>query len=306
MCPQTSTNVVAAAMRLSKTRQLLPSHKLLQISPLSHAFGFIFGCATWISGASIVIPDPTFSAASVLDAIAETRVTHTAIVPTMAYALIAEHKGSYENSRRDLSSLFSIDVGATLVTKHLADAVKNDLGATNVFSSYGTTESSLSIAHHSAIGQPEGELVQSVGKATLFSHVRICEPEDETHTPLKRGEVGELHMGGYSVIKGYHGGLNASDFYQDVDPSGRRCQWFKTGDQAMMNSEGSVFVLGRYKDLIIRAGVNISPAAIEEYLNKFGVLVSLLVNSELGSYLTVSSLLSSATPMRLQVKFQSL
>lgn len=272
MCPQTSTNVTAAAMRISESRQILPSHKYLQVAPLSHAFGFCFAIGTWISGASIVIPDSAFSAASALDAIAETRVTHAAVVPTMAYALIDEHKNN--GSKRNLSSLFSIDVGATLVTKDLADAVKKDLGVKAVFSGYGTTESSMCLQHHSAIGQPAGELIQSVGKATLFGHVRICDPEDKTNKPLKRGEVGELHVGGPSIIKGYHGGVNASDFYLDLDPSGQKCQWFKTGDQAMMNSEGSVFILGRYKDLIIRAGVNIAPAAIEEYLNKFGVLVS--------------------------------
>jgi len=89
-----------------------------------------------------------------------------------------------------------------------------------------------------------------------------------------------LHLGGYSVVKGYHGGLNSKDFYQDVDANGTRYQWFKTGDQAMMNSEGSIFVLGRYKDLIIRGGENISPATIEEYLNKFGVLVSNLTTHQ--------------------------
>jgi acyl-CoA synthetase (AMP-forming)/AMP-acid ligase II len=42
--------------------------------------------------------------------------------------------------------------------------------------------------------------------------------------------------------------------------------WFPTGDVGHLNDRGSLFITGRKKDLIIRGGVNISPAAIEEAL----------------------------------------
>ena len=49
-----------------------------------------------------------------------------------------------------------------------------------------------------------------------------------------------------------------------------------TGDQAKMDDSEAVYILGRYKDLIIRAGENLSPALIEASLNKVqGVTVSL-------------------------------
>ena len=40
-----------------------------------------------------------------------------------------------------------------------------------------------------------------------------------------------------------------------------------------MDINGTVYVLGRYKDIIIRAGENLSPASIETCLNKAGVMV---------------------------------
>jgi acyl-CoA synthetase (AMP-forming)/AMP-acid ligase II len=42
--------------------------------------------------------------------------------------------------------------------------------------------------------------------------------------------------------------------------------WFATGDFGRLGDNGSLFITGRKKDLIIRGGINISPAAIEEVL----------------------------------------
>ena len=52
-------------------------------------------------------------------------------------------------------------------------------------------------------------------------------------------------------------------------------RWIATGDQALVDIAGAVHVLGRYKDLIIRVGSNISAASIERVLNKAnGIVVS--------------------------------
>lgn len=53
------------------------------------------------------------------------------------------------------------------------------------------------------------------------------------------------------------------DFYKDEMGE----TWFRTGDQAVMHDEGSVSIVGRYKDMIIRGGENISPLSIERALN---------------------------------------
>lgn len=73
------------------------------------------------------------------------------------------------------------------------------------------------------------------------------------------------------IIKEYLYGNNEA-FYQDEEGN----RWMMTGDQAKMDDSGAVYILGRYKDLIIRAGENLSPALIEASLNKTqGVVVSL-------------------------------
>ena len=144
-----------------------------------------------------------------------------------------------------------------------ADAEK--LGAKHLVVGYGMSEAIPGLgtnpSHH--------QKIQSgcLGFDTVLrgAKIRICEPG--SHNILKRGEVGELHIGGGGVIGGYIYGDN-NVFYDDLGG-----HWMITGDQAKMEVDGSVYILGRYKDIIIRAGENLSPALIETTLNRAGVVV---------------------------------
>ena len=98
--------------------------------------------------------------------------------------------------------------------------------------------------------------------------VKICGPK--SRKALRRGETGELHVGGATLIQGYLTG-DSRAFYDDLQG-----HWLATGDQAKMDDEGRVYILGRYKDIIIRGGENLSPALIETCLNKAGVVVRFL------------------------------
>ncbi|KAK0411863.1 hypothetical protein QR680_005885 [Steinernema hermaphroditum] len=45
-------------------------------------------------------------------------------------------------------------------------------------------------------------------------------------------------------------------------------RWYNTGDTAVMNESGSINIVGRMKDMVIRGGENIYPAEIEQFLFK--------------------------------------
>lgn len=81
----------------------------------------------------------------------------------------------------------------------------------------------------------------------------------ESRAPLPDGEIGELEVSGPSIMLGYDG---------DPDATARvlRGGWLATGDLGRVDPEGRVFLAGRSKDLIIRAGANIYPAEIEGVL----------------------------------------
>jgi acyl-CoA synthetase (AMP-forming)/AMP-acid ligase II len=105
--------------------------------------------------------------------------------------------------------------------------------------------------------------ITTSGTAIPTSKLRVCVP-DSNGELVPRGTPGELHCGGLPIIKEYWLGAEERGheaFYDDGE--GR---WIRTGDQAVMEGNGEVRIVGRYKDMIIRGGENISPSAIESIL----------------------------------------
>jgi len=103
---------------------------------------------------------------------------------------------------------------------------------------------------------------RSVGTATgcRFRAVTV-DGTDRRPVPAGEptGEIGELEVWGPSVMLGYHG---------DPEATARvlRDGWLSTGDLGRVDERGRVFLSGRSKELIIRAGANIYPAEIEGVL----------------------------------------
>jgi len=78
--------------------------------------------------------------------------------------------------------------------------------------------------------------------------------------PVGKGEVGELHVRGRNVMRGYY---RAPDLtVKAIDSEG----WFNTGDLARFDGD-CLYIVGRTKEMIIRSGFNVYPAEIEAVLN---------------------------------------
>lgn len=95
-----------------------------------------------------------------------------------------------------------------------------------------------------------------VGEALPGVDLRVVNDQLE---PADPGCEGEIQVLSPDLMAGYldaHGKLLSMD----------SARWFSTGDVGHFDRENSLFITGRRKDLIIRGGVNISPAAVEEVL----------------------------------------
>lgn len=168
-----------------------------------------------------------------------------------------------------VKSLTRVLLASTVISPEvlLAATDKFKLGATTAAVGFGMSEG-LAVAATSTDRKlvTEGGLL-GLNEIYPGSRLKICEAG--TRRVLERGEIGELHFGGSMRISGYLDGDN-SCFYNDDG-----VQWISTGDQAKMDVNGTIYVLGRYKDIIIRAGENLSPVSIETCLNKAGVMVKM-------------------------------
>jgi long-chain acyl-CoA synthetase len=119
---------------------------------------------------------------------------------------------------------------------------------------YGLTEASPVVT--SSAGLPLK--VGSVGKALDGVEVRIV---DESGDDALVGDAGEIWVRGPNVFLGYLG---------DPDQTARVLTsdgWLRTGDVAVADEDGYLFLVDRAKDLIIVSGFNVYPAEVEEVLD---------------------------------------
>ncbi len=121
---------------------------------------------------------------------------------------------------------------------------------------YGMTETSP-VSTQTRVDDDLERRTQTVGRALAHVEVRVVDPLSGRLLP--RGEAGELHTRGYSVMLGY---WDEPDKTADVLSRG----WMHTGDLAVMREDGYVQIVGRIKDMVIRGGENVYPREVEEFL----------------------------------------
>jgi acyl-CoA synthetase (AMP-forming)/AMP-acid ligase II len=257
-CPHTHRSINANLHGRIERSNIDSTGVYCSVMPNNHMNGCLAPLAYLSMGGTVVYPDQVFKAASMLAALEEERCSNTTCVPTILHALL--DRMSERGHKFDC--LRQVDLGgATVSPKHLKQCVYS-LGAKKVGTSFGMTEGSPLRATPAS---DPNELVRGdsviAGKPLRGAKVRICAPGSSM--PLPRGQYGELHQGGPQVIKSYLGEGKNDDFYRDAMGN----TWFRTGDQAVMHDDCSVSIVGRYKDMIIRGGENISPLSIERVLN---------------------------------------
>lgn len=120
-----------------------------------------------------------------------------------------------------------------------------------IYQCYGLTESSPIIS----INSPERHKMGASGVIPENMEIRICNDEGN-EVPL--GEKGEIVIRGENVMKGYW--KNEETTAETI-----RDEWLFTGDMGYMDQDGFLYVLGRYKSLLIADdGEKYSPEGIEE------------------------------------------
>jgi acyl-CoA synthetase (AMP-forming)/AMP-acid ligase II len=110
-------------------------------------------------------------------------------------------------------------------------------------------------------------LSENGGQATAASDADTIERPGTSGRPLPLTEIkigeraglpgGEIFIRAPTQMSGYYGADTSP-----IDDDG----WLSTGDLGHMDEAGYIWITGRCKDLIIRAGENVAPAAVERAL----------------------------------------
>jgi len=249
----THRNLLNNAAVIQAGMKITERDKICAPVPLYHCFGCVGGTlVTVVSGATLILPAPTFEALATMQAIEESLATTIYGVPTMFIGEL-EHP---EFRRFDFSSLRTGVMAGAPCPIEIMKRVVNEMHCPEMTIMYGQTESSPVITMSSVDDSLERR-VSTVGRACQNTEVKIISPTGET-VPI--GEQGELCTRGYLVMKGYDQEHEATR--RAVDEDG----WLHTGDLATMRPDECFRVTGRAKDMIIRGGENVYPREVEEFL----------------------------------------
>lgn len=222
----------------------------LSCLPLSHSGGLIYiqNCITF---AITLILMEHFLPLDFLKNIEKYRVTCFHIVPSMYYAIL--HLKEFE--KHDLSSLRWIVVfGAPSAPDALARFNQHCPKAC-LLNGWGLTET----CPPNTVIPLGSKNIASIGKPAPWIEIAIIDTEEDE--PVAPGEIGEIAIKSWVVMKGY---------YKNPEETSRviKNNWFYTGDLGRFDSEGFLYISGRKKEMIKVAGQLVYAPEVEAAIQK--------------------------------------
>ena len=228
----------------------------LVIAPMFHIAGAASGITTTTLGGRTVLlreADPE----TILDTIQRERITHAFFVPAVIQRLVQALRAR----PRDIASLQYVAYGAAPMTETLLREAMATLDC-GFIGCYGMTETSATVTRlapeeHVAEG-PLAARLRSVGRELPWHTVRVTDMT--TGEAAAPGQVGEIWVRSPMNMAGY---LNqpAATAATLVDGG-----WLRTGDGAICDEDGYIYLTDRLKDMIISGGENVYPAEVENVL----------------------------------------
>ncbi|VDC03112.1 unnamed protein product [Peniophora sp. CBMAI 1063] len=258
----THSNLLNNGLSISDAMRLTEEDVVCNAPPLFHCFDeCIRNLAAWSRGACIVYPDEVFSPPAIVDAVQNHRCTVLHGVPAHFNSILAEAEKRQETGERcDFSSLRTGIAAGSPVPIELMRKLIDTMNLRDLTIAYGMTETSP-VSFQTT---PDDSLIartETVGRARPHVRAKIVD-EDGHIVPV--GTRGELCTAGYLLQKGYWEDPEQTSHVMRRDAEGTL--WMHTGDEAVLDEEGYLRIVGRIKDLIIRGGENLSPVAIENAL----------------------------------------
>jgi acyl-CoA synthetase (AMP-forming)/AMP-acid ligase II len=208
------------------------------------------------SGAHVVFPTPQgYRGEGVLDNIWKLterwKVTFIVSVPTALAAMMQRAVDA------DISTVKTAFSGSAPLPVELFKRFEKTTGVT-IVEGYGMTEATCLVSGNPVDGEKK---IGSIGIPFPYTDIKIIKGTDNGLIDASVDEVGEICVSNPGVYVGhtYTEAEKNKDLYYNE-------KYLRTGDLGRVDEDGYLWITGRAKDLIIRGGHNIDPAAIEEAL----------------------------------------
>lgn len=266
----THGNVASNALGAIAELQLTDKDIWAHIAPMFHLVdAWAVYAITWVGGKHVFMP--YFKADDALKLIETENVTITALVPTMANALLNSGK-VWEYS---YSKLRAVMTAGSPVAPDTVRQLEEVFGC-DYIQFYGMTETSpfltisLPFAPHLARSKQEVQAIRAkTGRTFIGVELKVIRPDGKNVE--KNGlDVGEIIARGPNVFRGYW-------HNEEATRETLRDGWIYTGDLAVIDEDGYVNIVDRKKDMIISGGENIYSTEVEHALHDHPQIVECAV-----------------------------
>ncbi|CAD0197921.1 unnamed protein product [Chrysodeixis includens] len=224
----------------------------LAVLPFYHIYGLSIVLLHKLSVGLKVVTLPKFQPNTFTAALKEHKTNVLCAAPPLILFL-GSHPGI---TNEHLAFIKTITSGAAPLPRKdvvsVFDKVKHKM---NFLQVYGLTET----APLATAMLPGSEEYSTAGYAISNTELRIV---DSALKPLGPKEVGELLIRGPQVMKGYRNNPEATKKCMTEDG------WFQTGDLASIDTDGTVTIADRLKELIKVKGYQVPPAELENVLKE--------------------------------------
>ena len=264
--------IVNRLLWMQEAYEIGPGDAVLQKTPFSFDVSVWEFFWTLLTGARLVVakPDGHKDASYLADLIKDEGVTVMHFVPSMLYLFLEE-----ANLKERCKSLRHVVCSGEALPFDLQEQFFAKLDA-QLHNLYGPTEAAVDVTHWTC-QRDSTERVVPIGYPVANTQIHIL---DETLNPVPDGEVGELHIGGVQVARGYHKRpkLTEERFIFDPFSDEPDARLYKTGDLARRRGDGAVEFLGRIDFQVKLRGFRVELGEIEAVLNGYeGIKQSVVV-----------------------------
>ncbi|MBV1697598.1 MAG: acyl-CoA synthetase [Hyphomicrobiales bacterium] len=254
----THANQVYQAWAMNLILKATPGANLLFGLPLFHVGGALTQALTILSnGSCLVVLSPAgwrnpASVKNVWGLVERYKPETLSSVPTVLAAAAAVPPGN-----ADISSLRFAAGGGSAIPVAVGKTIQDKYGLP-VLEVYGMTETS---SVHTMAYPDRPVRLGSAGLPVPYARVRVVKLDDDGkfERDCATGEIGVVIMAGPGVFGGYLNEVHNKGAFIDGN-------WVNSGDLGRLDADGSLWITGRAKDLVIRGGHNIDPTPIEDIL----------------------------------------
>lgn len=201
------------------------------------------------AGAKIVFTSEPFQPLNIINLLKNNKATVFGSTPTLMTMLSRFVREPHELNVRLLS------ISGECMTEGMARTVRKAFPHADIYCGYGLSEASPRVAYLPAEGFDDDPTCAGISLPSVKIRIARANGKDAA-----RGEVGELLVKGNNVMTGYFGDT-------ELTRKAIRHGWLHTGDIGYIGKNGRLYIKGRKDDMIIRAGMNIYPAEIENALS---------------------------------------